>query len=308
MLTTIGIDLGSNAVKIALLEHPKVEEKLEGSLNPDPSDGQASKVIVAELERIRKRDPHEVTENLMKKILAETKIKQSEVKYIAATGEADTLTFKSGYFFGMTAHSRGANFLFPLTKTVLDIGALHARAMVIDERSKVLRYRMTGQCASGSGQFLENISRYLGVAAEEVGELSLKATEPEKVSGICAVLAETDVINMVSRGITTENILKGIHQSLTNRLVKLYRSAGGEFPLTITGGLALDVGLIQALKEEFQKLKLEPVINTHQYSPHAGALGAALWGAFRFHKQELKKSERSGDSVARSSTTCEATL
>ena len=62
---------------------------------------------------------------------------------------------------------------------------------------------MTSQCASGSGQFLENIARYLGVSHDEIGQLSMQATKPEKVSSICAVLAETDVINMVSRGITT---------------------------------------------------------------------------------------------------------
>ena len=74
--------------------------------------------------------------------------------------------------------------------------------------------KMTSQCASGSGQFLENIARYLGVAVEEIGPLSKSSQDPEKVSSICAVLAETDVINMVSRGIATPDILKGIHLSM----------------------------------------------------------------------------------------------
>ena len=82
---------------------------------------------------------------------------------------------------------------------------------------------MTSQCASGSGQFLENIARYLGIAQEEIGALSARPTEPEKVSGICAVLAETDVINMVSRGITAADILKGIHSSMADRFAKLSR-------------------------------------------------------------------------------------
>jgi len=113
----------------------------------------------------------------------------------------------------MTTHARGAIYLEANARSVLDIGALHGRAIKIDERGKVLNYKMTSQCASGSGQFLENIARYLGVAQDEIGELSQQGDDPEVVSSICAVLAETDVINMVSRGISSSNILKGIQLS-----------------------------------------------------------------------------------------------
>lgn len=287
LLNTIGIDVGSSAVKVVLMEHPLIEEKLSQRLAANPRDGQKSHILGIHLERIRKRNPHIVAEQCLEHVLKQASIARSAVAYIATTGEIDTLAFKTGYFFGMTTHSRGANFLFPEARSVLDIGALHARVMVIDERSKVLQYRMTGQCASGSGQFLENISRYLGVTTDEIGPLSLQSTSPEKVSGICAVLAETDVINMVSRGIATEDILKGIHLSLVNRLSKLFRSAGGSFPLALTGGLALDAGLVKTLAEEFQGAS--PAILTHEFSPHAGAIGASLWGAFRYHKQEYKK-------------------
>ena len=103
--------------------------------------------------------------------------------------------------------------------------ALNGRAIKVDESGKVLSYKMTSQCASGSGQFLENIARYLGIAQDEIGTLSKQADNPEKVSGICAVLAETDVINMVSRGITAPNILKGIHESMADRLAKLLKTS-----------------------------------------------------------------------------------
>ena len=107
---------------------------------------------------------------------------------------------------------------------MVDIGALNGRAISVDERGKVLSYKMTSQCASGSGQFLENIARYLGVAVEEIGPLSQPSQDPEKVSSICAVLAETDVINMVSRGIATPDILKGIHLSMASRTSSCSRS------------------------------------------------------------------------------------
>jgi len=153
--------------------------------------------------------------------------------------------------------------------------------MRIDEKSRVLGYRMTSQCASGSGQFLENVARYLGVALEEVGGLSCQASTPEQVSSICAVLAETDVINMVSRGISTADILKGIHLSMVGRYLKLLRAIGAEEHVLITGGLAADEGLAQAMREQVAEGEMGLTIHTHPHSIYAGALGAALWGGFR---------------------------
>jgi len=156
--------------------------------------------------------------------------------------------------------------------------------VLVDERSKVLGYRMTSQCASGSGQFLENIRRYLGITMEEIGPLSLAADQPEPCSSICAVLAETDVINMVSRGITTPNIIKGIHQSMAGRYLRLLVSAGARGVTLVTGGLAGDTGLVQALREAVAGQKAAIEIRAHPDSVYAGALGAALWGAFRVRK------------------------
>jgi benzoyl-CoA reductase subunit D len=145
---------------------------------------------------------------------------------------------------------------------------------------------MTSQCASGSGQFLENIARYLGIAQEEIGALSREADNPEVVSSICAVLAETDVINMVSRGITASNILKGIHLSMAARLSKLLKSIGTTQGIVMcTGGLALDNGLVAALTEDIATIKdMKCVVRSHADSIYAGAIGAALWGAYRFDK------------------------
>ena len=186
----------------------------------------------------------------------------------------------------MTTHARGGVFLNPAARAVLDIGALNGRAIFMDERGKVLSYKMTSQCASCSGQFLENIARYLGVAVEEIGPLSRSAKAPEKVSSICAVLAETDVINMVSRGIATPDILKGIHLSMASRLVKLLKVTGIKSgTVLLTGGLALDEGLLAALREDLVNEKIAGLdVVSHPDSIYAGAIGAALWGAFRHQK------------------------
>ncbi|RMG12877.1 MAG: benzoyl-CoA reductase subunit D [Planctomycetota bacterium] len=270
---TSGIDVGSSAVKTVVVAH---------------RDDGTREVLAWQRERVRKRDVLSVIDECYARSLEAAGASPGDVAYVATTGEGDLVRFRTGHFYGMTTHARGAIELCPEARAALDIGALHGRAMVFDERSKVLGYRMTSQCASGSGQFLENIGRYLGVALEEVGALSLEADDPERCSSICAVLAETDVINMVSRGIPVPNILKGIHLSMAGRYVKLLNAAKAEGVVLITGGLAADVGLVAAIEEEARAAKARWEVRTHPRSVFAGALGAACWGKFRLDKLRAK--------------------
>jgi benzoyl-CoA reductase subunit D len=270
MTIAAGIDVGTGAVKAALF---RVE------------DNESQWLSRATL-RIRQRDPMELARAAYDQLLADANVAESEVDYVATTGEGEGIPFHTGHFYSMTTHARGAIYLDPQSRAALDVGALHGRAISIDERGKVLSYKMTSQCASGSGQFLENIARYLGIAQDEVGTLSRQADKPEVVSSICAVLAETDVINMVSRGITGPNILKGIHLSMAGRLSKLLKAVGvTQGVVMMTGGLALDKGLVAALEEDIGKMKdMKTKIRSHADSIYAGAIGAALWGAYRFEK------------------------
>ncbi|MBF8260450.1 MAG: Benzoyl-CoA reductase subunit D, partial [Actinobacteria bacterium] len=218
-------------------------------------------------------------------VLEKAGLARENVDYVATTGEGESFQGATGHFYSMTTHARGALYLNPEARAVLDIGALHGRAILIDEKGKVLNYRMTSQCASGSGQFLENISRYLGIAQDEIGALSMKSTNPEKVSSICAVLAETDVINMVSRSILPSDILRGIHESMAERLIKLLKSIDVKQGIVMmTGGLALDAGLVSAIQDGMEKQKMGTRVASHADSLFAGAIGAALWGAFRHGK------------------------
>ncbi len=270
MTITAGIDVGTGAVKAVLYEVENGEAKRLAEI----------------LYRIRQRDPLHLAEEAYETCLQKAGLSRGDVAYVATTGEGETIPFATGHFYSMTTHARGAIEMEPAARAVLDVGALHGRAIVIDERGKVLNYKMTSQCASGSGQFLENIARYLGIAQDEIGSLSKDADDPEKVSGICAVLAETDVINMVSRGITAANILKGVHLSMAGRLVKLLKAigAGNGNTVMVTGGLALDSGLVAALTEDAQGQNVDIRFQSHSDSPYAGAMGAAIWGAFRYEK------------------------
>jgi benzoyl-CoA reductase subunit D len=266
MTFTVGIDIGSGVVKSVLFD----------------VEGNRHEWLAKRCERIRRRDPMQLAREGFEGVLADAGLPRSRIDYIATTGEGENVAFSTGHFYSMTTHARGGVFLHPGINAVVDIGALNGRAINVDPRGKVLAYKMTSQCASGSGQFLENIARYLGVAVEEIGPLSQTSKSPEKCSSICAVLAETDVINMVSRGIATPDVLKGIHLSMASRIVKLLKVTGIKAGTAlVTGGLALDTGLLAAIGEEMVNEKLDLKAVAHPDSIYAGAIGAALWGAFR---------------------------
>jgi benzoyl-CoA reductase subunit D len=271
MTISAGIDVGSGAVKVAIME----------------TDGAADHRMLAKVsERIRRREVMKVVDEVYQAALDESGVEQ--IHYIATTGEAGEVPFATGHFYGMTTHARGALYLAPESRAVLDVGALHTRALAIDPNGRVTDYKMTSQCASGSGQFLENIARYLGVSHEEIGSLSQSATQPEKVSSICAVLAETDVINMVSRGITTADILRGVHDSMAERFARLLRSLEFDGPVFVSGGLASDVGMLAALRDALERKASQDGrsrdVVTHADAIFAGAIGAAIWGGFRYRK------------------------
>lgn len=287
-LLTAGIDAGSSAIKVAIVRSRAGDEvELLGTV----------------IQRIRRRNVHDVIRAALDEACALAKLDHARFDYIASTGDGDAVPNATGHFYGMTTHARGALHLIPEARAVMDVGALHARALRIDARGKVLGHRMTSQCASGTGQFLENIARYLGVPIEDVGRISRASPQAEEVSSVCAVLAETDVINMVSRGLTTGEILRGIHMSIAGRLVRLLRAAGAEGIVALTGGLAHDDGLVAVLAELMtseqgkNKKPLPPLtVVSHPMSVLAGAIGAGILGAYRF--EQLQRQGRIIDAAA----------
>ncbi len=273
-LITAGVDVGTGAVKAAIVR---------------TGDGAAPAVLGVHRERLLRRDPGQVAELAFESALRAAGVPRDQVTYVASTGDGDAVAFRDGHFYGMTTHARGATLLCPRARAVADLGALHARVMVIDGHSRVLGSRMTSQCASGTGQFIENIARYLGIRLEDVGPLSVAAPRSEVCSGICAVLAETDVINMVSRGIPVGEIVRGIHESIAQRLAKLLRMVKAASPVVLTGGLAADTGLRAEISRSLAADGGTPLeIVADPMSVHAGALGAALWSAHRLRRLQSR--------------------
>jgi benzoyl-CoA reductase subunit D len=273
VLTTAGIDVGSSSVKVAIVR----------------SSGDDEATVLAQgWQRIRRRNVQEVARTTLLECCGRAGVSGEELDYVASTGDGDAVPFRTGHFYSMTTHARGALFLDPDVRAVLDVGALHARALRIDHRGKVLAHRMTSQCASGTGQFLENIARYLGVPLEDIGRMSQSASRAEPVSSICAVLAETDVINMVSRSIPTGEILRGIHESIAGRLVRLLRSTAASGVVMVTGGLSLDAGLLHCMDDQISRTAVRgetpQILRSSGEAPYAGALGGALLAARRYRQ------------------------
>lgn len=267
---TMGVDVGGSNIKAVIMTYDR--------------DGGDHKIVDKHTEKIRKRNPKGVSTEVIDMMLKRNGLTHKNISYLASTGEDEMVERVTGHFYSMTAHSRGGRFFAPQANTIVDMGALYVRAIKVNEQGRVIDYKMTGQCASGSGQFIENISRYLGLAIEEVGPISVEADNPEVPSGICAVLAETDVINLVSKGTSTPNIVKGINLSIANRIVKLLGSLRAESPIVLCGGMGMNIGMIQAVEEltaESSKAKFEFISSPDAI--YSGAIGAALWGGYRYY-------------------------
>lgn len=275
-INTMGIDVGGSYVKGVIMAYDVISGEHE--------------IIDKQTEKIRKRNPKDVVKDIVDMLLDRNDLEHENIAYLASTGEGEMVERKIGHFYSMTTHARGGLFFVPDAKTVVDMGGLYVRAIKIDHRGKVLDYKMTGQCASGSGQFIENISRYLGLAIEEVGPISLQADNPEVPSGICAVLAETDVINLVSKGLSTANIVKGINLSIAGRVVKLLGSLRAESTIALVGGMGMNEGMIQAVEElSKERKKADLIFASHPDAIYSGAVGAALWGGYRYYKIKEKE-------------------
>src|SRR5262249_35023650 len=149
----------------------------------------------------------------------------------------------------------------------------------VPDTGKVREFRTNDKCAAGAGGFIERASKYLEVKVEDVGELSLQSIKPQTISSVCAVLAESEIINHVSSGESVENILRGVHNSLASRAMALMKRAGLEDEVTFVGGVARQAGMIKALAETLKRK-----VNVSEEPHMVGALGAALLALRRLEK------------------------
>lgn len=214
-------------------------------------------------------------------VLKEAGLRMDQVDYIAATG------FGRYRFDGrdiaitdITAAARGAKFLFPNTSCVLDVGAGNARASKIDERGKVVKFRSTEKCAAGGGGFLEKIAYYSQVPLENLGPVALKSKSPVNISTVCSVLAESEVINLITQEVPLEDILMGANQSVVGRVYLTLKQVGVAPEVTLTGGLVENRAFVKAFED-----KMGGHLNSTKELYYAAAIGAAYLGYRRLLKK-----------------------
>ncbi|MBI4317533.1 MAG: 2-hydroxyglutaryl-CoA dehydratase, partial [Chloroflexi bacterium] len=176
----------------------------------------------------------------------------------------------------ISCHARGAYFLFPNSRTVIDIGGQDAKGIKLGDGGEVKDFVMNDKCAAGTGRFLANAAEVLDLSLDDIGEISLKATNPVRVSTVCTVFVESDVMAYLAQGKKVEDILAGLHSAIASRVVSLVRRVGIEDEVTFTGGVSRNIGMVRALAE-----KLGTNVNVSGESHYMGAIGAALFALDR---------------------------
>lgn len=176
----------------------------------------------------------------------------------------------------ISCHARGAHYMVPQVKTVIDIGGQDSKVISVGKNGRFVNFAMNEKCAAGTGKFIQVMSNALGVKLEEVGELSLLAEKELHISNTCTVFAETEVISLVAQNEKQADILAGIHASVASRMVALVSRVGIVAPVVMTGGVAQNVGLVQALERA-----LGISITVPDHPQLAGAIGAACFALDR---------------------------
>ena len=205
-----------------------------------------------------------------------------DITYLASTGYGrNQISFRDVQATDLTSQSWGTRFFFPSTKTVLDVGGQTMKAMRLDDDGKVRSFRLNDKCAAGTGAFLEKTARYLGYTIQEIGPLVEYAKDPVPISGVCAVFAESEVINHVSNGAQPADIMHGAMESLIERSVRLMKRVQMEPEFTLVGGIMRFPTMVRVMREHLGDDVNVPPEDLVQFT---GAIGAAVLAKRRQEK------------------------
>lgn len=197
---------------------------------------------------------------------------RDEVLYVIGTGYGRfNVTFGDAQVTEISCHAKGAVSLFPRTRTVIDMGGQDAKGIRIGDGGEVADFAMNDKCAAGTGRFLANAADVLGLSLETIGPISLRGKMPVRLSTVCTVFVESDIMAYLGQGKKVEDILAGVHSAIAARTISLVRRVGLEQEITFTGGVSRNVGMVAALED-----KLGCRLNVNSESHFMGALGAAL--------------------------------
>jgi len=253
---TAGVDIGSTASKAVILVDRKPAAQIIGPSSTNP-----------------KRTAQEIYD----KALAEAGVKATDVEYIVGTGYGRTqVEFATKNISEITCHGRGAHFLIPSVRTVIDVGGQDTKAICVDSQGNLLDFAMNDKCAAGTGRFLEAMSRSMEVPIGEMEKHYFDGGDPCTITSMCSVFAESEVINLINDGVQLSRIMRGLLQSLAVRVSSLTQRLGVVEDIVMTGGVAKNKGVQDAIEK---KLKISMRRFNGEDPQLVGALGAALVAA-----------------------------
>jgi predicted CoA-substrate-specific enzyme activase len=250
MNLTAGIDIGSITSKAAILRNGELL---------------GTKVIFTG------HNAETAGRRVLDELLAMLGLVSPDIVRIVATGYGRrSLSIAHKTVTEIMCHAAGTHFLDPSVRSLIDIGGQDSKAVVMDENGRVTNFAMNDKCSAGTGRFLEVMARALEADLDEFGAISSRAECPAKISSLCTVFAESEVISLIAGGETRENIIAGIHEAIASRVSAMANRIGLTAPVMMTGGVARNSGVVQAL----EKVIGMPVV-VSPYAQVTGAIGAA---------------------------------
>ena len=248
-----GLDIGSVSTKVAFIDKDK-------------------KILCREIVRTGSSSK-KAAEGCMQAALDKAGLAFEDITNLIATGYGRKIVpFKSDEISEITCHAKGAHFLFPDTKTVIDIGGQDSKAIRLDERGEAIDFNMNDKCAAGTGRFLEEMAKALDTTVEDLGKLSLASKKSLVISSMCTVFAESEVVSLLAENEERQDIAKALHNAIADRVLSLAHKVRVINAVTITGGVAKNIGVVEAIKSKLPNI----TIHIPEESQIAGALGAAL--------------------------------
>lgn len=250
-MITAGIDMGAKTVKVAIMKDGRVAAKAMGLAGLD------AKGTVREIfgEALRKAG-----------------LKEDQVEKMVVTGAGrKECPFKAGDLTEVGAAAKGAVFVHPACRTVVDVGAEEGRAVRCDGDGKVIDFAINEKCAAGAGAFTEAMARALEVPVTELGALSRKSKNAVAMNAQCAVFAESEVVTLVHQQTPKEDMARAVHDAIASRIISMVRKVGFEKDVVLAGGVARNVGFVDSMN---RGLEMEVVVP--EDPEFIGAIGAAV--------------------------------
>ena len=258
---TLGIDIGSTASKCVMLADGK-EIVAKSLITVGAGTSGPQRAIDA--------------------VLAEAGMSKEDIAFILATGYGRNSleNFADHQMSELSCHAKGAAFLFPQVRTVVDIGGQDVKVMRV-ENGAMTNFQMNDKCAAGTGRFLDVMARILEVDVNDLAVLGAQSTKYVGISSTCTVFAESEVISQLSQGTDKRDIINGIHESVAGRVAGLAHRVGVQDQVVMTGGVAQNAGVVKALAAQ-----LGHEVHTSPLTQYVGALGAALFAWQRYNRNK----------------------